>query len=73
MLLYHRVADAESDPLELAITPQHFAELWGQSYANLQAVLAERTEEEKALARKHIEAGEVGLHLPLAANVEFDR
>ena len=27
----------------------------------------------KRLARKHIEAGEVGLHLPLAANVEFDQ
>ena len=25
------------------------------------------------MARKHIEAGEVGLHLPLAANVEFDQ
>ena len=61
------------DRLRLRLSPQHFAELWGQSHANLQAVLAERTDEEKALARKHIEAGEVGLHLPLAANVEFDR
>jgi hypothetical protein len=61
------------DRLRLRLSPQHFAQLWGQSHVNLQAVLAERTDEEKALARKHIEAGQVGLHLPLAANVEFDR
>ena len=48
------------DRLRLRLSPQHFAELWGQSHANLQAVLAERTDEEKALARKHIDAGEVG-------------
>jgi hypothetical protein len=45
----------------------------GTEHVNLQAVLTERTDEEKALARKHIEAAQVGLHLPLAANVEFDR
>ena len=61
------------DRLRLRLSPQHFAQLWGQSHANLQAVLTERTDEEKALARKHIEAAQVGLHLPLAANVEFDR
>lgn len=61
------------DRLRLRLSPQHFAELWGQSHANLQAVLAERTDEEKALAGKHIEAGEADLHLPLAADVEFDR
>ena len=60
------------DLLRLRLSPQHFAQMWGQSHANLQAVLAERTDEEKALARKHIEVGQVGLHLPLAANVEFD-
>lgn len=60
------------DRLRMRLSPQHFGELWGQSHANLQAVLAERTDEEKALARKHIETGEAGLHLPLAANVEFD-
>jgi hypothetical protein len=60
------------DRLRMRLSPQHFAELWGQSHVNLQAVLAERTDEEKALARKHIEVGEIGLHLPLAANVEFD-
>jgi hypothetical protein len=59
--------------LRLRLSPQHFAQLWGQSHANLHAVLAERTDEEKALARKHIDAGEAFLHLPLAANVEFDR
>jgi hypothetical protein len=61
------------DRLRLRLSPQHFAQLWGQSHANLHAVLAERTDEEKALARKHIDAGEASLHLPLAANVEFDR
>jgi hypothetical protein len=61
------------DRLRLRLSPQHFAQLWGQSHVNLQALLAERTDEEKALARKHIEAGKIGLHLPLAANVEFDR
>ena len=61
------------DRLRLRLSPQHFAQLWGQSHANLHAVLAERTDEEKALARKHIDAGEAFLHLPLAANVEFDR
>jgi hypothetical protein len=61
------------DRLRLRLSPQHFAQLWGQSHTNLHAVLAERTDEEKALARKHIEAGEVDLHLPLAANVDFDR
>jgi hypothetical protein len=60
------------DRLRLRLSPQHFAQMWGQSHANLQAVLAERSDEEKALARKHIDAGRVGLHLPLAANVEFE-
>lgn len=60
------------DGLRPRLSPQHFASLWGQSHFNLQAVLAERTEEEKALARKHIDAGQLSLHLPLAANVEFD-
>jgi hypothetical protein len=59
------------DRLRLRLSPQHFAELWGQTHTNLQAILAERTDEEKALARKHIEAGEASLHLPLSANVEF--
>jgi hypothetical protein len=61
------------DRLRLRLSPQHFARLWGQRHANLQAVLTERTEEEKALARKSIDAGEAALHLPLAANVEFDQ
>jgi hypothetical protein len=61
------------DRLRLRLSPQHFAQLWGQSHANLQAVLADRTDEEKALARKHIDAGEAFLQLPLAASVEFDR
>jgi hypothetical protein len=60
------------DRLRDRLTPQRFAAVWGQSYVNLQAVLAERTDQEKALARKHIDADQIGLHLPLAANVEFD-
>jgi hypothetical protein len=60
------------DRLRSRLTPQHFAALWGQSYVNLHAVLADRTDEEKALARKHIDAEDIGLHLPMAANVEFD-
>jgi len=32
------------DRLRLQLSPQHFAQLWGQSHVNLQAVLGERTE-----------------------------
>ncbi len=53
--------------------PQHFHALWGQSAANLAAVLAERSEAEIAVARKQIALGEAGLHLPLSSNTEFDR
>lgn len=60
------------DRLRLRLSPQHFAALWGQSHTNLHAVLAQRSDDEKTLARKHIESGESALHLPLAANVEFD-
>ncbi|MBD3545836.1 hypothetical protein H4F93_10180 [Streptomyces sp. JV180] len=54
------------------LAPQHFTALWGQSYVNLQAVLEDRTEQEIALARKHIAEGGITLSLPLAAHVEFD-
>ncbi|MCX5075450.1 hypothetical protein OG321_23460 [Streptomyces sp. NBC_00424] len=54
------------------LTPQAFTKQWGQSYTNLKAVLADRSDEEIALARKHIEAGEATLDLPLSARVEFD-
>jgi hypothetical protein len=60
------------DRLRTRLTPQHFAALWGQSYVNLHAVLADRTDDEKALARRHIDAEDIGLHLSMAANVEFD-
>ncbi len=60
------------DRLRLRLSPEHFAALWGQSHTNLHAVLAQRSDAEKALARKHIESGDSALHLPLAANVEFD-
>ncbi|MGV9868692.1 hypothetical protein [Rhodococcus koreensis] len=60
------------DLLRMRLSPQHFGQLWGQTHTNLHAVLAERTDEEKAMARKHIDAGQAALHLPLVANVEFD-
>lgn len=60
------------DRLRLRLSPQHFAALWGQTHTNLHAALAEHNDEEKALARKHIQAGDVDLHLPVTANVEFD-
>lgn len=53
--------------------PDRFTAIWGQTYTNLRAVLADRTVEEKALARKHIDAGTAALHLPLTAHQEFDR
>ncbi|MGW4241178.1 hypothetical protein [Nocardia sp. NPDC004722] len=55
------------------LSPQHFHTLWGQSAANLAAVLAERSDAEIAVARKQIALGETSLHLPLASNTEFDR
>ncbi|AGM07091.1 hypothetical protein [Amycolatopsis keratiniphila] len=53
--------------------PDRFTTIWGQTYTNLRAVLADRTVEEKALAHKHIDAGTAALHLPLTAHQEFDR
>ncbi|WP_255410258.1 hypothetical protein [Amycolatopsis sp. CA-128772] len=41
-------------------------------HANLTKFLDDRTEEEKLLARKHIDSGEATLHLPLSARTEFD-
>jgi hypothetical protein len=58
--------------LRQRLSPRHFGELWGQSYVNLHAALAEHTDEEKALARKHIDAADVSLHLPMSAHVDFD-
>lgn len=54
------------------LDPKTFTRLWGQSYVNLRAVLEERTDEEKALAQQHIDAGRARLDLPLSADVEFD-
>ncbi|MEU5050138.1 hypothetical protein [Streptomyces sp. NPDC021096] len=54
------------------LSPARFTAVWGQSYANLRAVLDDRTEEEITLARKHIAEGDVTLDLPLSAHVEFD-
>jgi hypothetical protein len=65
-----------ADHLEMLrrhLTPQHFHTLWGQSHANLTAVLHDRTDAEIALARTQIDTGEATLHLPLSARVEFDR
>ncbi|NED19515.1 hypothetical protein G3I31_15580 [Streptomyces sp. SID9913] len=63
---------AHLERLRALLTPQAFGRLWGQSWVNLKAVLDDRTPEERAQARKHIEAGEVSLGLPLAAHTEFD-
>jgi hypothetical protein len=58
--------------LRARLAPRHFHELWGQSSANLQAVLKARTEAELSLARRQIAEQEIELHLPLSARVEFD-
>ena len=62
-----------SRQVAVSAVPAAFRPVAGTKPANLQAVLADRTDEEKASARKHIDAGEAFLHLPLAASVEFDR
>ncbi|MFF5841340.1 hypothetical protein ACFY74_07665 [Streptomyces massasporeus] len=58
--------------LRTRLSPIHFQTLWGQTAANLAAVLAERTETEINAARRHIAEGTATLHLPLAARAEFD-
>lgn len=63
---------AHLERLRTLLTPQAFNRLWGQSWVNLDAVLDDRTPEELAQARKHIEAGQAVLDLPLSANTEFD-
>ncbi|MER7669782.1 hypothetical protein ABTY61_15100 [Kitasatospora sp. NPDC096128] len=63
---------AHLERLRTVLTPQAFERLWGQSWVNLRAVLNDRTPEELDQARKHIEAGQAVLDLPLAANTEFD-
>jgi hypothetical protein len=59
------------DQLRLRLPPAQFTAVWGQAFVNLRAVVDERSEEEIALARKAIDAGEIPFHLPLAAGVEF--
>ncbi|MGK3091816.1 hypothetical protein ACG93S_18475 [Streptomyces sp. WAC01490] len=58
--------------LRIRLSPTVFTRLWGQSWVNLRGVLDDRPAEELAQARKHIEAGQAALDLPLAANTEFD-
>ncbi len=60
------------DRLRTRLSPAHFHTLWGQTAANLAAVLAERTEAETAVARRHVAEGAVTLQLPLTARAEFD-
>ena len=62
-----------SSSLLRRLTPQHFHTLWGQTAANLQAALAERSDAEIGLARRQIAIGEASLRLPLSAYTEFDR
>ncbi|WP_405797298.1 hypothetical protein [Streptomyces longwoodensis] len=63
---------AHLERLRTLLRPQAFSRLWGQGWVNLNAVLDDRTPEELAQARQHIEAGEASLDLPLAAHTEFD-
>ncbi|AKL66098.1 hypothetical protein [Streptomyces sp. Mg1] len=63
---------AHLERLRAVLAPQVFERLWGQSWVNLRVVLEDRTPEEREQARKHIEAGQAVLDLPLAANTEFD-
>ncbi|MBT2460048.1 hypothetical protein J7E98_36575, partial [Streptomyces sp. ISL-86] len=58
--------------VRLRLDPRAFTLRWGQSYVNLRAVLEEHSEQEKALARQHINDGLVRLDLPLSAHVEFN-
>ncbi|MEV0636338.1 hypothetical protein AB0I77_15465 [Streptomyces sp. NPDC050619] len=60
------------DRLRTRLSPAHFHTRWGQTAANLAAVLAERTEAETAAARRHIAEGAATLQLPLTARAEFD-
>lgn len=59
--------------LRKRLTPPHFQTLWGQSQANLTAVLSERTPAELDKARRQIETQGLRLQLPLSAYTEFDR
>jgi hypothetical protein len=61
-----------SSSLLRRLTPQHFHTLWGQTAANLQAALAERSDAEIGLAHRQIAIGEASLPLPLSAYTEFD-
>lgn len=55
------------------LAPPHFHTLWGQSDANLKAVLGERTPAEIDKARRQIETQGLRLQLPLSGYTEFDR
>ncbi|MGW1276688.1 hypothetical protein ACWD4V_06975 [Streptomyces tsukubensis] len=59
--------------LRKRLSPPHFHTLWGQSEANLKAVLGERTPTEIDKARRQIETQGLRLQLPLSAYTEFDR
>ncbi|MDF9813211.1 hypothetical protein [Streptomyces sp. SPB162] len=58
--------------LQNRLTPAHFRTQWGQSAANLAAVLKERTPAELDKARRQIEEQGLRLQLLLAAYTEFD-
>ncbi|WP_416956459.1 hypothetical protein [Streptomyces sp. Agncl-13] len=69
LLLFER----HLENLKRRMPPKSFTALWGQSYVNLRAVLAARSDQELDLARASIEAGRTELDLPLTAQVEFDQ
>lgn len=60
------------DRVRQRVTPVQFTAVWGQSYANLKAVLDDRSDQEITLARKHIAEDGISMNLPLNAYVEFD-
>lgn len=59
--------------LRKRLPPPAFHAAWGQSEANLHAVLAEWSPAEIDAARRRIDQGRLRLQLPLAAFTEFDR
>jgi hypothetical protein len=59
--------------LQRRLSPRHFHALWGQSQANLTAVLRERTPAEITTARRQLTEQGLRLQLPLAAHAEFGR
>lgn len=63
---------AHLERLRMRLSPPHFHALWGQSRMNVAEAINTRTDAEIDLARRQITEQGLVLHLPLAAQVEFD-